>query len=166
MSKKSDPHELAAQADAVLWASRDLLGITALSVAGVEDVVSIPQLRVLVLVRTRGAMNVATVAAALGVNASNASRACDRLMQANLINRTTSQDDRRTVSLSLTAAGEEIVDQVFRRRRAAIAEVLTAMEPDDRTILAHAMAQFAAAAGEPADTDALTLFWPGQRPSH
>ncbi len=48
------------QVDAVLRASRALVGIAATSLAAVEDVVTVPQWRVLVLVYTRGPMNLAS----------------------------------------------------------------------------------------------------------
>ncbi len=49
------PKKFDRQVDAVMWASRSLVGIAAASVAEVEDRVSIPpQLRILVLVGTRG----------------------------------------------------------------------------------------------------------------
>ncbi|WP_354263237.1 MarR family transcriptional regulator [Arthrobacter sp. OAP107] len=44
-----------------------------------------PQLRVLVLIHTRGPQNPGGVAAELGVHASNATRVCDRLVAAELL---------------------------------------------------------------------------------
>ena len=68
----------------MLRASRALVGIAAASMADVEDVVTGPQFRVLVMPYTRGPMNMAAVATALDVNPSKASRTCDRLMKARL----------------------------------------------------------------------------------
>ena len=66
--------------DAVMLAARVLVAVVARSVAEVEAVVTLPQLRILMLVTTRGQINLGTVAEALGVHPSNASRACDRLV--------------------------------------------------------------------------------------
>ena len=82
-----DDRPSAEQTDAVLRASRALVGIAATSLTAVEDVVTVPQWRVLVLIFTRGPMNLASVAAELDVNPSNASRTCDRLTKAGLLDR-------------------------------------------------------------------------------
>ena len=152
--------EFEAQLDAVMWASRALVGIAAASVAEVEDTVTMPQLRILVLVGTHGPLNLAAVADALEVNPSNASRAVDRLMKAGMLDRRDSPVDRRNVHLTLTEAGAALVETVSSHRRRAIAAVLERMEPDDRDALAAALRRFAAAAGEPVEGDALTLLWP------
>jgi DNA-binding MarR family transcriptional regulator len=151
----------AGQIDAVLRASRALVGIAAASIAGVDDVVSVPQWRVLVMLHTRGPLNLAAVAAALEVNPSNASRTCDRLMKAGLLDRRESPDDRRHVALTLTSAGRGLVNKVTRHRRVAIERVLRQMSASQRDQLADALGVFAIAAGEPtADDDLLTVVWP------
>lgn len=87
-------------------ASRALVGIAAASIAEVDNFVTVPQLRVLVFIDTRGPQNLAAVAAALEVNPSNASRTCDRLIKSRLLHRREAPDDRRHVTLTLTE-GEE-----------------------------------------------------------
>lgn len=150
------------QVDAVLCALRALVGIAAASIAEVDDVVTVPQLRVLVMLNTRGSMNLAAVAAALEVNPSNASRACDRLSKAGLLDRRESPADRRNVTLTLTDAGRRLVEKVVRHRRAAIQRTLRKMPVPQRERLAEDLSAFAAAAGEPLD-EALTLVWPATR---
>jgi DNA-binding MarR family transcriptional regulator len=151
---------LVAQTDAVLQASRALVAIAASSIAGVTDVVTVPQFRVLVMVYTRGPMNLAAVADDLNVNPSNASRTCDKLIRANLLDRVVSEEDRRNIVLSLTTAGRRLVEKVTVRRRSAIEKVLRAMSPGQRDVLAGALSEFARAAGEPVDDKALMLLWP------
>lgn len=90
--------------DAVMRASRALIGIAAASVAEVDDTVTVPQLRVLMMVATRGPLNLAAVAEGLQVSASNASRICDRLLRAGFLDRRDDPSDRRNVVLSLTRA--------------------------------------------------------------
>lgn len=153
----------AEQIDAVLRASRALVGMAAASIAEVDVSVTMPQLRVLVMVDTKGPLNLAAVAAGLGVNPSNASRICDRLIRAGLLDRQESPEDRRNITLSLTDAGRRLVNKVIRRRRRAIVRVLRDMESDDRELLATALDRFATAAGEPLDDDAVRLIWPGGR---
>ncbi|MCE4269238.1 MarR family winged helix-turn-helix transcriptional regulator [Rhodococcus globerulus] len=158
-----DRQRFTQQVEAVLWASRALVGIAAASVAEAEDLVTVPHLRILVMVDTRGPLNLGAVAAALEVNPSNASRAVDRLIKAGLLDRRDAPQDRRNLTLTLTAAGQGLVDRVSTHRREAIAAVLERMTPEDRDVLAAALRRFAAAAGEPIDGDVLTLLWP---PTH
>ena len=149
------------QVDAVLVASRALVGIAAASMAGVDDVVTVPQFRVLVMVYTRGPMNLASVAAGLDVNPSNASRTCDRLIREGLLDRRPSEVDRRNIVLTLTLPGRRLVENVTRRRRTAIQRILRRMPATERDALAGALAAFAEAAGETDDeASILTLLWP------
>ncbi len=151
------------QIDAVLRASRALVGIAAESIAAVDGNVTVPQLRVLVMVDMKGPLNLAAVAAGLDVNPSNASRICDRLIRAGLLDRQDSPDDRRHITLSLTAAGRRLVNKMTKHRRAAIIRVLRDIVPDDREVLTTALDRFATAAGEPFANDAVMLIWPGGR---
>jgi DNA-binding MarR family transcriptional regulator len=151
------------QVDAMLRASRAFVGIAAASIAAVDDDVTVPQLRVLVMVDTKGPLNLAAVAAGLGVNPSNASRTCDRLIRAGLLDRQDSPDDRRNITLSLTDVGRRLVNKMMKHRRTAIIRVLRDMDPDDRQLLTTALDRFATAAGEPLADDAVTLIWPGGR---
>jgi DNA-binding MarR family transcriptional regulator len=141
-------------------ASRALVGIAAASIADVVDIVTVPQLRVLVMVATRGPLNLAAVAAGLDVSASNASRICDRLLKAGLLDRRDLPSDRRHITLTLTEAGQALVDKVLDHRRSAVERVLRDMSAHDRKQLAEALDLFATAAGEPVGTEHLTLIWP------
>ncbi|MFI6041782.1 MarR family winged helix-turn-helix transcriptional regulator [Nocardia sp. NPDC051321] len=152
--------KLAKQVDAVLRTSRALVGIAAASIAEVDTIVSVPQLRVLVMVHTHGTLNLATVAAGLEVNPSNASRTCDRLIAARLLQRHESATDRRHVELTLTPAGEELVDRVTTHRRLAIERILKKLSSAERDQVAAALDLFAATAGEPDERRALTMIWP------
>jgi DNA-binding MarR family transcriptional regulator len=161
-SRVAADHPSSGQVEAVLSALRALVAVAAASIAEVDDVVTVPQLRVLVMLHTRGPMNLAAVAAALAVNPSNASRTCDRLSKAGLLDRRDLPADRRNVTLTLTGAGRRLVDKVIRHRRAAIERALRKMPAPQRERLAEDLSAFAAAAGEPVD-ELLTLVWPPTR---
>ncbi|WP_092612110.1 MarR family winged helix-turn-helix transcriptional regulator [Raineyella antarctica] len=139
--------ERPAQVEAVLKAADVLLRVAARSVVEVEDRVTSPQLRVLVLVALRGPQNLGAVARELGVHASNATRTCDRLVSAGLLSRREDLVDRRYVQLDLTEAGRALVGTVLDHRRRAIADVLERMPAASRNDVAEAMDSFAAAAG-------------------
>jgi DNA-binding MarR family transcriptional regulator len=142
-----------------MLAARALVGISARSLAEVDDVVTPPQLRVLVMIASQGPLNLGAVARVLGVHASNATRACDRLVAAGLLSRQDDPADRRNLYLQLTEQGRALVDGVMDRRRRAIAEVLDRMPALQRTALVPVLESFAEAAGEPHDEHLWSLGW-------
>ncbi|MDV3126882.1 MarR family transcriptional regulator [Mycobacterium sp. 21AC1] len=146
-----------AQVDAVMRASRALVGIAAASVAAVDDLVTLPQLRVLMMIATQGPLSLGAVASGLDVGAPSASRICDRLLKAGFLDRRDDPDDRRSIVLTLTADGRSIVERVNRHRRTAVRRVLRNLAAGDRERLTVALEAFAEAAGEPLERDDLTL---------
>jgi DNA-binding MarR family transcriptional regulator len=143
----SDP-SLTREVDAVMAAARVLVAVVANSVAEVEDDVTLPQLRVLVMVATQGPLNLVGVAESLGVHPSNATRTVERLVVAGLVDRRDDPDDRRNVVLTLTVQGQALVDSVFAHRRAAVEKVLQLMPQSKRRALPAALESFADAAGD------------------
>ncbi|HEY5356810.1 MAG TPA: MarR family transcriptional regulator [Streptosporangiaceae bacterium] len=149
------------QIDAIMLAAQALVGVTAQSVAEVEDLVTLPQLRVLVLVAGRGPLNLHALAMAMGIHPSNATRACDRLVAAGLLRRLESSVDRRNLVLGLTDDGQQLVSAMVQRRRRAVAAVLEQVPATRRRALASAMRTFGLAAGEAPAGNAWKLGWPG-----
>lgn len=149
------------EVDAVMLAVQALVGIAAQSVVEVEDRVTLPQLRALVLVASQGPLNLSALAEAMGVHPSNASRACDRLVAAGLLRRTASALDRRNLALELTEEGQAMIDELVDNRRKAIARVLGAVPDSRRKALVNAMRTFGAAAGETPARTAWRLGWHG-----
>lgn len=145
--------------EAVMGAARVLVAVSAQSVAAVEDVVTLAQLRVLVMVASRTAPNLGAVANGLGVHPSNATRAVDRLVSAALLDRSDDPTDRRNLVLTLTAEGQDLVDRVMGLRREAIAVILDRMPPARRRSLVPVMRAFAEAGGESPDSAAWSLGW-------
>jgi DNA-binding MarR family transcriptional regulator len=143
----SRPTTFDAQVEAVMEAAQMLVGLTARAMADVEEMVTLPQFRVLVMASADGPLNLRTVAAGLGVHPSNATRTCDRLVTAGLLDRRENADDRRQVALTLTDAGRRLLDAVMERRRAAIGAVLKEMPDDRRDRLAADLSVFSAIAG-------------------
>ena len=142
---------------ALLTASRALIGVSARSLADVEDTVTLTQFRALVVLRGRGRTRQKALAERLGVNASSALRLVDRLVVAGMVTREEVEGDRRAVDLDLTTRGRDVVDTVTARRRAAIAEIVEAMPVGRRRGLVAALSAFAEAADEPVSAgDGLT----------
>src|ERR1700739_161757 len=65
--------------DALLTASRLLMAISARSIGEVDETITIPQFRTLVILSNRGPINLATLAGLLGVQPSATGRLADRL---------------------------------------------------------------------------------------
>ncbi|MGH1526183.1 MarR family winged helix-turn-helix transcriptional regulator [Leifsonia sp. L25] len=148
--------------DAALQAADVMMRVAARSVSEVEDIVTSPQLRVLVMVATRGPQTLGGVAAELGVHASNATRTCEKLVRLGLVERTEDPDDRRFVRVTLTSEGRALVERVIGHRRSALAEVLAEMEPGERNAAAASFRAFANAAGDLPNADGrFTLLLPG-----
>jgi DNA-binding MarR family transcriptional regulator len=136
--------------EAVLTASRLLVAVSARSIAVVDESITLSQFRVLVILSTTRRQKVASLAEALGVNPSTATRAVDRLVAAGMVNRQTNPESRRETVISLTSLGQRTVDEVTARRRAEIAEIVALMPAGQRRGLVHALTAFSEAGSRPA----------------
>ena len=134
---------------AVLTASRVLVGVSAQSLADLDETVTITQFRTLVVLSRSDGINLNGLAEELDVNSSTAMRMVDRLIAAELVTREDNPDNRREVVLRLTPAGRQLVERVTRKRRARIAEIVTAMPTAQHAELISALRSFSDAAGEP-----------------
>lgn len=145
--------------DAVLTASRLLVAVSARSIAAVDDSITIPQFRLLVVLDGRGPLKLATLAEYLAVNPSTATRMVDRLVAADLVRRAANPASRRELVVSLTEKGEAVVQQVTQRRRAEIARIVGRMAPTTRQGLVRALNAFADAGGEPSVSEQADALW-------
>jgi DNA-binding MarR family transcriptional regulator len=134
---------------ALLTASRALVGVSARSLAGVEDSVTLNQFRTMVVLRAHGASRLNRLSERLQVNASTTLRTVERLIAAGLVARSENAEDRREVVIELTARGRRLVDDVTAKRRQAIEEIVHAMPNRQRAVLVEALLAFAEAADEP-----------------
>ncbi|WP_225891477.1 MarR family winged helix-turn-helix transcriptional regulator [Streptomyces dioscori] len=134
---------------AVLTASRVLVAVSARSLAEVEERVTLPQVRMLVVLSTRGATKLVTLAELLQVAPSTAMRMVDRLITAGLADRQTNPGNRRETLLRLTEEGRRTVEDVTARRRAEIATIVERLTPAQRTAIVEALTAFNEAGGEP-----------------
>ena len=69
-----------ATADAVLLASKRLFAVSAESIALTDESITLPQFRVLVLLSSRGSMNLSALLEHLGMHSSSGSRTIDLLV--------------------------------------------------------------------------------------
>jgi len=144
--------------EAVLTASRALVGVAARSLAAAADDVTLPQYRALVVLAARGPQRVGDLAEALGVHPSTATRLCDRLVDRQLVRRAVDRTNRRETTIALSPKGRTLVDTVTDVRRAEIREIVERIPVRSRAAAVSALRAFADAAGEP-PAEAWTLGW-------
>ena len=133
------------EVDQVVAGTRLVGGLIAASLANLEQPLTMPQWRVLVLAEL-GICNVSVVAADLGVHMSNATRTCDRLVAAGLLERRRADHDRRQVLLALTESGQRLYDDAMAFRRRRLEQALVRMHATDRAELARTIGLLVAAA--------------------
>jgi DNA-binding MarR family transcriptional regulator len=140
----------------LMLASRAILAAAVRALENVDPSVSVPQMRVLVLLWTGEPLNLSGVADRLGVNASNASRTCDRLVTSGLVARTEGTADRRHVALTLTLRGQTLVERLMEQRERELTTIVSRMNNQDRDRLMSALTPFNRAASDD--------LWPSDRP--
>jgi DNA-binding MarR family transcriptional regulator len=131
-----------ATVEIVIRAARVFAAVTAESIARAEPGVTLPQLRVLTVASEVGVLCNADVARTLDIHISNASRLCERLVQAGLLDRRDSPTDRRQVELRLTDAGRDLVASVTEHRRTAFTSILAGMSRAERKSLHDSLQAF------------------------
>jgi DNA-binding MarR family transcriptional regulator len=104
------------------------------------------QLRALLVVEQCEGINLRGMATELGAIGSSASRLCDRLVAAGLLEREPGRLDRREISLSLTPVGRLLLADLRSQRRERLAEVLGRMSHAGRTALLRGLQEFNAMA--------------------
>lgn len=135
-------------AQAFVVASRALVGIAVRSILAAPIDITVPQLRLLVLLATKGPLSLSQIADELGIDLSNASRFCDRLQRNELVQRDRQDDDGRVVRVSITKTGVGLIAAVDDIRREEVKRVLGRMSDGEVADAVRALETFAARAGE------------------
>ena len=108
------------------------MSITARSLSAVNEDVTLPQFRSLVVLATAGPQTVSALADRLAVHASTMTRMCNRLVTRGLVVRAPSAVDRREVVIALTDDGYISRRDVMTARRSELDEIVRRMGDDDR----------------------------------
>ena len=124
--------------------SRTMTAIVTRTLTEVAEELTVPRLRVLVLLSSRGAMNLTTIAQHLDVNPSTAGRTCDQLVSTGRVSRRPDSDDRCSAVLQLTDEGGRLLAGIMTARRRLIDRVVSRMGPDDQRMLARSLEAFTA----------------------
>lgn len=107
-----------------------------------------PQLNALLVVERAEGINLRGLATQLKMILSSASRLCDRLVAAGLVERVPGRPDRREIALFLTPSARQVLDHLRTTRRALLATVLDRMSASGQTALLRGLTEFAAVAAE------------------
>jgi DNA-binding MarR family transcriptional regulator len=91
------------------------------------------QVHALVLLAEAGEPKISQLAAELSLDESTVTRLVDKLEVAGLAERRRSTSDRRSTSVVITAEGLEVVTCAREHQRVLLAEVLSALDPAERT---------------------------------
>jgi DNA-binding MarR family transcriptional regulator len=134
--------------DALMTASRAVVGVTARCVAAVSEDVTLAQYRTLVVLASRGPQNHGVLADNLALHPSTMTRMCDRLIARDLVVRIPSPTNRREVTIALSPRGSALVDQVMAMRRQLIDELVSRLDGDARAVVVRALRDIAAGADD------------------
>ncbi|MET8027256.1 MarR family winged helix-turn-helix transcriptional regulator [Streptomyces avermitilis] len=140
------PEAVARQiADAV----ENLVTLWTAAAEAVSPRLSAYQLKALRAVWHRSELNLTALADTLGIALPAASRLCDRLEAAGLLERTSHPRNRRELQLRVTPHGRRVLLEVAERRSRSLATVLAAMPPAQRTSLERGLHAFHEARARP-----------------
>ena len=103
------------------------------------------QLRALRALESSPGLNLTALAERLDTGLPTASRLCDRLEAAGLLERALHPERRREVRLALTPHGRNVLDDIAERRSQALATALARMGSAERAALRHGLRAFLAA---------------------
>ena len=103
------------------------------------------QLRALRILEAEPGLNLTALAVGMDIGLPTASRLCDRLEAAGLLERVLHPQKRREVQLHLTGHGRQVLGDVAARRSEALAAVLDAMEAAERDALRRGLLGFLSA---------------------
>lgn len=146
--------------DAVVGASRALVGIAVRSLAATAEDLTMAQHRALVVLSYQGEQRVADLADNLGVNSSTVTRLIARLSRKGFVERVADSTDGRATLIAVSAAGREVTATVRARRRDEIARVMRRMPHSAAPEVVAWLEAFTLAAGESAELS-WSLGWTG-----
>ncbi|WP_040817662.1 MarR family winged helix-turn-helix transcriptional regulator [Nocardia jiangxiensis] len=127
--------------------TRTLVGIAWDSAHVAPPGVTFPQMRLLLVLQTLGRVPCSRLATALGVNASSVTRLADKLESRGFLSRGADAHNRSVVTVEVTEAGQQVVDEVLEARHAAFRIILDQLPEEKRqsvTAAAHDLVRAAA----------------------
>ncbi|TDB75158.1 MarR family winged helix-turn-helix transcriptional regulator [Micromonospora sp. KC723] len=130
---------MAAELDAAAGA---LLSVWEAAREGTTSRLSGAQLRAVMVVERHDGINLRRLAALLDMLLSSASRLCDRLVAAGMLEREPGRLDRREIALHLTPEARRLLTELRQDRQRRLAEVLSDMSVEGREDLLRGIREF------------------------
>ena len=118
-----------------------------------DDALDLGQVDALDMLVFHGSVRMGELAEALRVDASTATRAVNRLVDAGLASRERSDDDGRVMVVVLTEHGKEVHQAMMLRRRDALEGILADLDAEERLALATLLERFIAGLDSYVTTD-------------
>ncbi|MDA8195791.1 MAG: MarR family transcriptional regulator [Actinomycetota bacterium] len=135
--------------DSILQTSRAVLSIAVKSLSEIEEIVSIAQYRILVILGGRGDLAMSEITKETSLAPASATRLCDDLVSKGLIERMAHPTDRRQVIVAITLKGSKLLQRVTESRRAMIEGVVAKLSATQIKEVEEGFTLFAKASPEP-----------------
>jgi MarR family transcriptional regulator, organic hydroperoxide resistance regulator len=116
-----------------------------------ERGLTLPQLRLLFLLRERQPRTVSDLSEAMGVRPATMTGLTDRVLRHGLIERRADPSDRRVVGIALTESGETTLSEIEQVGRAYLTRIFERLPRESLAGVTAAFADFAQAAAEEAE---------------
>lgn len=98
---------------------------------------TVPQLKSLFYVSRYGKINITGLASGLNVTPANVTGIVERLVEQDLLSRTSDQDDRRVLWLEVTNKGKSLIDELREGRANEMRKILDKLTAEELAIVAH-----------------------------
>ena len=116
---------------------RELLPIVPKEVLEMD--ITMPQLKVVLLLFINGPQRMSTLASGLGVSLATATGIVDRLVERSIVLRENQLDDRRVVLCLLSDKGHDLTSGLWSSARDRIKKLLEAVDPSQLALLANVL---------------------------
>jgi DNA-binding MarR family transcriptional regulator len=100
---------------------------------------SVPQFRVLIFLNRHAGASLSDIAEHLGLTLPSMSKMIDGLLARNMVTRQMHAEDRRRLTLTLTALGRQTMQSASEATESRLAERLVVLPPAERRIIIEAM---------------------------
>jgi len=100
---------------------------------------TMPQLKVVLLLFTGGPVRMSVIASDLGVSLATATGVVDRLVQRGLVVREGDPEDRRVVLCRLSEKGEEVMGGLWQVSREQVRRLMRVLAPQQLELIAKAL---------------------------
>lgn len=107
--------------------------------------ITMPQLKVVLLLYMTGSVRMGDIASALGVSLATATGVVDRLVERDIVQRESQPEDRRVVLCRLSEKGQKMIGGLWQLSRDSIKELLGAIDSAKLGLVTEALEAIAQA---------------------